>query len=302
LAGHTLGDASTIVQNFLGSFLGSGSLTVIRYAARIVQAIAGIFLGSVVQVTLPMIAKHAAANDLDAQRKTLLDGIRLLSVVGIPVCVWLILAAQPMLILLFERGAFTRADAAFTGTVIALMTPDIFLGRIASIAQTLFYANRDTKTPFISTLIYAAAHTVFAVVLVRVLGVLGFPIAVSLASLSFAAYMIVKVQSRFGPLGWGELWSFGVRLAAAVVVAAVGFRVGQGVATIATASDWLAKLRDFAVPTAFGVCAFVITAFLFRVVDGRFFLPGGERYSLFVDRRGPLHDTTVAGAVIEGAD
>jgi putative peptidoglycan lipid II flippase len=302
LAGHTLGDASTIVQNFLGSFLGSGSLTVIRYAARIVQAIAGILLGSVVQVTLPMISKYAAAQDLDGQKKTFLEGIRLLSIIGVPVCVWLILAAQPMLILLFERGAFTRTDAVLTATIIGLMTPDIFLGRIASLAQSLFYANKDTKIPFISTLIYTAAHTLFASVLVRWLGVLGFPIAVSLASLSFAGYMIVKAQSRFGAIGWRELRGFGARLAAASAVAVVGFRLGGMAATLGGASDWLAKLVDFAVPTGSGACSFVIGALAFRLIDGRFFLPGGERYNLFGGRRAALEEATGVGTLVEGTE
>ena len=111
LAGHVLGESGMILQNVLGSFLGSGSLTAMRYASRITEAIAGILLGSVVQVTFPLMAKHAAANDLRAQRKTLLESFRILTVVGVPVCIWLILAAEPLVVLLFERGEFSRADA-----------------------------------------------------------------------------------------------------------------------------------------------------------------------------------------------
>jgi putative peptidoglycan lipid II flippase len=284
LTGHILSEAGMILQNFLGSFLGSGNLTVVRYASRIVQSIAGIFLGSVVQVTFPLVSKHAATNDLRAQRKTLLESIQLLSVVGLPICIWLIVTAEPMLMLLFERGAFSRADAVLTGVIIGLMAPDILLSRIGSIAQTLFYANKDMRTPFISTLIYAFSHTILAILLVRLLGVLGLPIAVSLASLSYAIYMITKVQSRFGPIGWSELWGFAFRLSAAGAVAVVGFTLGGRLAPITTVSYSLAKLLDFSVPTAFGIFSFIMSVFLFRLLDGRFFLPGGERHSLFFDR------------------
>ncbi len=37
LAGHVLGESGMILQNVLGSFLGSGNVTVIRYASRIVR-------------------------------------------------------------------------------------------------------------------------------------------------------------------------------------------------------------------------------------------------------------------------
>src|SRR5947209_16391600 len=114
MGGHVVGEGVVILQSVLGSFLGSGNVTVMLYASRIVQAIAGILLGSVVQVTFPLMAKHAAANDLRAQRKTLLESIHLLTVVGLPVCIWLILAAEPLVVLVFERGEFSRADAALT--------------------------------------------------------------------------------------------------------------------------------------------------------------------------------------------
>ena len=281
LTGHVLGEAGTILQNFLGSFLGSGSLTVVRYASRIVQAMAGILLGSVVQVTFPLVSKHAATSDLRAQRKTLLESIQLLSLVGLSVCVWLILAAKPMIVLLFERGEFSRADAALASIIVALMTPDILLGRIVSVTQTLFYANMDLRTPFMSTLIFTVSHTVLAIVLVGLLGVLGLPIAVSLASLSNTTYMISKLQSRFGPIGWSEMWGFALRLVTAVTIAGVGFTLGARLATMTTVSYSLAKFLDFAIPTAFGLCTFITAASLLRLIDGRFFLPGSERHGPF---------------------
>ena len=58
----------------------------------------------------------------------------------------------------------------------------LLLGRIVSVTQTMFYANADLRTPFISTVIYTIANTVFALVLARWLGVLGIGLAVSLAS------------------------------------------------------------------------------------------------------------------------
>jgi putative peptidoglycan lipid II flippase len=213
-----------------------------------------------------------------------MESIQLLSLLGLPVCVWLILAAKPMIVLLFERGEFSRADAVLTSIIIGLMTPDILLGRVVSVTQTLFYANNDLRTPFISTLIFTVSHTVLAILLVGLLGVLGLPIAVSLASLSNAIYMIWKLQSRFGPIGWSEMGSFASRLSAAVTMAGVGFTLGAKLATTTAGSYSLAKLLDFAMPTAFGLCSFITAAFLFRLIDGRFFLLGKERHPLFYDR------------------
>lgn len=269
LAGHVLGESGMILQNVLGSFLGSGNVTVMRYAARIAQAIAGVLLGSVVQVTFPLMAKHAAANDLGAQRKTFLASLRLLTTIGLPVCVWLILAAKPLVVLLFERGEFSRADAALTGILIRFLVPDILLSRVVSVTQTLFNANLDLRTPLISTLIFTVAHTAFAILLVGLLGVLGLPIAVSLASLSNATYMLVKLHGRFGPVGWSEMHDFPLRLAAACAIGGGGFAAGAKLATLTAVSYSMAKFLGVSMPTAFGMCSFIAAAFSFRLIEGR---------------------------------
>ena len=279
LTGHVLGESGMILQNFLCSFLGSGSLTVMRYASRIVQAVAGILLGSVAQVTFPLMARHAAADDLGAQRKTLLESIRLLTLIGLPVCIWLILAAEPLVVLLFQRGEFSRADAGLTGLLIRFMIPDILLGRIVSVTQTLFYANMDVRTPLMSTLIFTVAHTGFAILLVRLLGVLGLPIAVSLASLSNAIYMMVKLQGRFGPLGWSELRGFLFRLAAACAMGGGGFAVGAKLASLTTVSYSIAKMLDVGIPAVFGMSLFIAGAVSFGLIDGRHSLSVGRRVS-----------------------
>ena len=279
LVGHVLGESGMILQNVLSSFLGSGNVTVMRYASRIVQAIAGVLLGSVVQVTFPLMAKHATANDVSAQRKTLLESIRLLTLVGLPVCVWLFLTAEPLVVLLFERGEFSRADAALTGVLIRLMVPDILLGRVVSVSQTLFNANMDLRTPLMSTVIFTVAHTVFAILLVGWLGVVGLPIAVSLASLSNTIYMIVKLQGRFGPIGWSKMRDFPFRLVATCAMGGGGLAVGAKLAALTTVSYSLAKVLGVAMPTALGMCLFIAGAFSFRLIDSRLLLAVWRRAS-----------------------
>jgi len=279
LSGHVLGESGTILQNVIGSFLGPGSITVMRYASRVVQALAGILLGSVVQVTLPLIASHAAVKDLRAQRKALLESIQLLAAVGVPICIWLVLTAQPLIVMLFERGEFSRANAVLTALIIQLMAPDLIMGRLVSVSQTIFYSNMDMRTPFVSTAIYTAANTIFAILLCRAVGVLGMPIAVSLASLSNMTYMMARLNSKFGPIGWSQLRGFALRLAATCLLGAAGHAIGSVLATLTPVSQPVAKVVDVAMPTALAMCTFIIGAFAFRLVNVRSWAPALGRSS-----------------------
>jgi putative peptidoglycan lipid II flippase len=269
LLSHVLGESGSLVQSVLASFLGSGSLTLLNYASRILGAIGGILLGSVVQVTLPTVAAHAAANDVTLQRRTLLEAIQILGLVAVPLSIWLAFTAEPLVKVLFQRGQFSAADAVATAVIIRTMVVYFLLARFVSVTQTLFYANSDFRTPFISTVIFTISNTACALMLVRWLGAPGIGVAVSIASLCNAAYMILKLQSRFGPVGWADMWPFGLRLGICSALAGVGFVAGLGVSSTTAVSEPVARLLAVAIPSLFGFTIFVVAGFVCGVFDTR---------------------------------
>jgi putative peptidoglycan lipid II flippase len=266
-AGHVLGESASVLQNLLGSLLGSGSLTLLRYAARITQAIAGILLGSVVRVTLPLISKHAAAKDLPKQKRAFIESLQLVALVGLPICVWLTCSAQSLVTVLFQRGEFSPHDAIVTGVIIQAMVPDLLLGRLVSVTQTLFYANGDLRTPFVSTVLYTIVNATAAVLLSMWLGVTGVGLAVSLASLSNATYMAAKLQNRFEPVGWFEMRPFWVRLTFACALAAGGFIVGAQGRSLIGEVGGAAKYVEIGLSSALGFGVFGACALLFGLLD-----------------------------------
>src|SRR6266487_6498971 len=60
LAGQMLGECRTLVENFFASFYAPGVLSALRYASRIIYALSGVLMSSVVTATTPMVAHHAA--------------------------------------------------------------------------------------------------------------------------------------------------------------------------------------------------------------------------------------------------
>ena len=111
MLGHVLSESKMFVENFLASLMGGGSLSVLRYASRIVEAISGVLLGGIVTSTLPLISVYAAEKKVGEMKRSVLDAIRLIAFLALPISCWLIFTGQSMITLLFERGRFTRADA-----------------------------------------------------------------------------------------------------------------------------------------------------------------------------------------------
>jgi len=278
MAGHVLGESGAIVQSVLGSFLGSGSFTLLQYASRILGAVGGILLGSVVQVTLPLLSKHAASRDVDLQRRTLLDAFQILMLVSIPLSIWLVFLAEPVVKLLFERGQFSAADAALTAAIIRVMVPYFLLARLVSVSQTLFYANGDLRTPFVSTVIFTVTNTLVAILLAPWLHERGIGMALSVAATSNTVYMLVKLNRTFGPLGWSAIGPFAVRVAGSGALSAGGFIAGLAISSAIVVSAPVSGLVAVALPTALGFVIFGLGMVLSDFAARRFMLSLAHRF------------------------
>jgi putative peptidoglycan lipid II flippase len=269
MLGHILSESKMFVENFLASLMGGGSLSVLRYASRIVEAISGVLLGGIVTSTLPLISTYASEKKVGEMKKSVLDAIRLIAFLALPISCWLIFTGQPMIVLLFERGRFTRADAVQTAILIALLTPYVIFGRLIGITQTPFYAKLDTKTPLLSVILFFALYTSSVSLLTRVIGIYGFPIASSFASVMTAIAMSALLHRAFGPLGWKLLKNFGWRMAVVMCLTICAFAIGHSIGGQFLSESLAAKLIRFLVPTALGFTAFLAASVGFRLLGRR---------------------------------
>lgn len=269
MVGHVLGEGKTIVENFLASLLGGGSLSVLRYASRIIEAISGVLLGGIVTSSLPLISAYASERRLIEMKSSVLDAIRLITFLALPISCWLLFTGQPMIVLLFQRGRFSGADATHTALLIALMTPYVIFSRVIGITQTPFYAKLDTKTPLVSVILFFSVYIVLVWLLSRTLGVYGFPIASSVASVMTTVTMSALLHRTFGPLGWKSLSKFGFRMALVMGITICAFALGRTLVGQFQSETLADKLIRFLTPTALGFAAFLAASVAFRLLKTR---------------------------------
>jgi putative peptidoglycan lipid II flippase len=264
LLGHGLSESKMFVENFLASSLGGGNLSVLRYASRIIEAISGVLLGGIVTSTLPLISAYASEKKFSEMKKSVLDAIRLILFLALPISCWLIFAGTPMIVLLYERGRFSGADAAHTALLLALLTPYVIFGRLIGITQTPFYARLDTKTPLLSVILFFAVY-ISSIFLLKSMGIYGFAIASSFASVMTAVTMSALLHRAFGPLGWKGLKKFAWRMVLVMGLTICAFAIGHTIGGRFLSESLAAKLVRFLVPTALGFTAFLAASVGFRL-------------------------------------
>ena len=156
------------VNAFVGLVVASpepGAVTWLYYADRVYQLPLGIVSVAIGIALLPEIARHSAGGDQAAERSAFSRASEFGVFLSLPATLALILAAHPIVAVLFEHGVFTAADTRETAYALALYAVGLpaFVG--ARLIQPLFFARLWMRPPFIAALIGVAADIGFSIAL-----------------------------------------------------------------------------------------------------------------------------------------
>jgi len=150
LFGSGVYQLSVFVDTFcasLSSVVGVGGISAIYYANRILQFPMSIFGVAIASAILPTLSGFAAGKDFEEFRRTLIFALKSILLVMMPIAVFLVLFATPIIRLLFERGAFDAYSTAITAQALLFFALGLFWFAGAKVLVTAFHSLQDTATP-----------------------------------------------------------------------------------------------------------------------------------------------------------
>jgi putative peptidoglycan lipid II flippase len=127
----------------------AGAAAWLYYADRLYQLPMGVIGVALAVALLPELARRLADGQEAGAREA--QNIAVLAAGGLtlPASVGLMVLAQPIVTLLFERGAFTAADSAMTAQIIFFFAFGLPAFVFIKALQPSFFARQDTRAPFI---------------------------------------------------------------------------------------------------------------------------------------------------------
>jgi putative peptidoglycan lipid II flippase len=230
LLGVSVAQLSLLINMQIASYVGVGAVSWLSYADRLMEfptALLGVALGVVLTPQL----SAAQARDDAAGYSALLDwGLRLVLLLALPCAVALLLFAEPMVAVLFHRGAFHADDVRqTTGAVMAYGVG--LMGIVGvKVAAPGYYARQDMRTPVRIAVVVLVLTQLMNAVFVPWLGVAGLTLSIGLAATVNAGWLLwgLKRLGTYRPApGWG---AFALRVAVAsalmgILLAAAAWRI-----------------------------------------------------------------------------
>jgi putative peptidoglycan lipid II flippase len=237
----------------------------------------GIFGQALSVAIFPTLSALAARRDFPELRKSFSLGLRSILFLTIPSSVLIIVLAQPIIHVLFQRGAWTPFDTRMTAAACILYSISIFAVSGQQIVNRAFYALQDTITPMLVgtgvTLIYVALNWL----LMRPpLNHLGLAIAFSICNILAFLALLGLYRRKVGAIGIGLIASSTAKVTfASVVMGAVAWGAMAGVAGILGAGhggrvSGTAALIQVLVATAAAAPIYAALVWFMRVKEAEF--------------------------------
>ena len=194
-------------------------------AFRIYMLPQGMFSVAVATVLFPSLARLATRGDMDGFRDTISRGLRQINFLLLPCAVFSVVLAEPIVRLLYERGAFEPDQThVVAGALAAFSVGLTFNGMMLMLNRGFF----SLQSPWIPTVV-ALANLVLNVVLYAVfyrVGVWGIPLAISIANIAGVAMLVVALRRRVGRIDLTSTTrSFVLVAVASAALAAVSYGV-----------------------------------------------------------------------------
>jgi len=167
------------------SWLGSGTVTIITIAQQLTNLpirLIGVTIG---QASLPFFAKETAKNNLVGLAKMVNDSILQMLYLALPASAIILVLRIPLVRLAYGAGSFPWTETVTTGKLVAMFAIAIAAGSLSHIIIRVFYALRDTKTPFIINLISTTVNVGLSYYFLFVIktGIVGMAFAITLADI-----------------------------------------------------------------------------------------------------------------------
>ncbi len=174
-----------------------GALSALQYSNRLIELTLGVFVISVITVTLPGLSRlwREETGRFFAHSAF---ALRLILLISVPAGVGLLLLRHEIIAVLFRHGNFNAQSCALTEIALMFHAASVpFTGCTRYFAQA-FYATRDSRTPLRIGIAMAVANIVFALLLLGPLRHGGIALAMTLAGGVGVAYYVYAWRKAHG--------------------------------------------------------------------------------------------------------
>lgn len=197
MIGIVVNDLSIMIdQSIATSVATEGGVSALDYAQKIYQIISGIVIVSIVTAVYPKMSKFGQEKQIPELKKLSNSSIITGLLLVIPSTIGLMIFAEPIVRLFYERQAFDAQSTQLTAGALFWYTPGLVALVFTSLITRVFYSIGNTRTPVAISTVQVVIDIILNFVLSRLMGLNGLAASTSVGNIfaAFAYLYLIHLQ------------------------------------------------------------------------------------------------------------
>ena len=194
LLGNAIIQIHEIVDNFIGSTLPSGSISVLSYGLTLSNIVKTIIINAVSTVFYPLISEQSSKNNRESLTALITSTYEGLIVVLLPISLITIICNDEIVRIVYQRGTFSLESSRLTSSVLLCYAIGFLFSGIREISSKVLYTFNKMSLVTKCGAVAVIINIVLSYVLSKTMGVGGVALATSISECIAAVFLMHVVK------------------------------------------------------------------------------------------------------------
>jgi putative peptidoglycan lipid II flippase len=258
-----------VINSIFGTLVSHQAPAAIDRAFRIYMLPQGIFSVAIATILFPTLSRFATRQDFDGLRKTMANGVRLIAMLLIPSAVLMMVLAEPITRLIYQRGVFDAEATDLVTEAMVFWSLSLPAQGISLLFSRTFFS---LQRPWITTAISVANMLVnvgVSALLYKPFGIAGIVLGSVAGTLTMALLQGRQLSKLLNGIeGRGSIAAMLKMLGASALLAAVSYGIWYGLDE-ALGRSLPAQAVSLGIGISAGIAVYIAAVYALRIEEAQ---------------------------------
>lgn len=265
LIGSIFYKTNNLVERFIASKLGEGSVSYLGYAYKIIMAFSVMISQGISTALFPRMSEYSAVKDFQSLKEILSKAIRVLIIITAPIAFMILFARFELVRLIFERGNFDSQTTVAVGkALIAYLGYFVVISIALPIVNTMYSLQETTKVAAIGVFGFGV-YVFLALFLSHYFSYIGVALAVSIQYMITLIIYICLIKVKLIGFEWHKIF---VCVFKAILASGLVSIIVLGIRKFS--KPLIAQPFDLIVFVILGFCMYFLVLIIFKTEELKF--------------------------------
>jgi len=207
-----------IIDRSMASSLPSGSISALSYANQVNTISMSLFIFPIVTVIFPVLTNAASNNNHKKFINTFEKGLSSIVLITVPMTIGLVILSEPIIIVLFQRGAFNSDASRISSEALMFFAFAITGNAVRLLVVKSFYSLQNTKTPLLYGCLAICIKIILNIILIPAYAHKGIAISTAISASLLGVFLLISLARQIGIIDFKKFFTTLFRVLASALI------------------------------------------------------------------------------------